>query len=59
MREHLQICATARRSVTTFSHDPFVVASRRVACNRVVSIGRRKYPLSFKGNSRSHDRLYV
>lgn len=51
MREHLQICATARRSVTTFSRDPFVVASRRVAWNRGVSIGRRKYPLSFKGNS--------
>lgn len=35
MRERLQICATARRSVTTFSHDPFVVASRRVESRRV------------------------
>lgn len=35
MREHLQICATARRSVTTFSRDPFVVASRRVESRRV------------------------
>lgn len=37
MRERLQICATARRSVTTFSHDPFVVASRRVESRRVES----------------------